>query len=53
MKPKKLDNEEQVRFTMRMDKALYEELKFSASKNKRSIAKELEYATEQYLKKLI
>lgn len=39
-----------VRFTMRMEKELYEKLKQSAIKNKRSIVKELEYITEQYLK---
>lgn len=41
------DNE--VRFTMRMEKGLYEQLKESAAKNRRSIAKELEYLTDFHL----
>ncbi|MCM1339916.1 MAG: hypothetical protein NC191_09625 [Muribaculaceae bacterium] len=41
--------EEYVQFTMRMEKTLYEELKESAQKNRRSIAKELEYITDLYI----
>lgn len=41
-----IDNNDEVRFTMRMDKELYEKLKNSAKVNKRSIAKELEYLVE-------
>ena len=41
--------ENQVQFTMRMDKDLYEQLKESAKRNKRSIAKELEYLTDFHL----
>lgn len=41
--------ENYVQFTMRMDKDLYEKLKESAKRNKRSIAKELEYLTEFHL----
>ena len=45
-----IDTEEnEVRFTMRMDKNLYEQLKKSAKKNRRSIAKELEYLTDFHL----
>lgn len=43
------DGSEEVRFTMRMESRLYEKLKESAIKNKRSIAKELEFATEHYI----
>lgn len=38
-----------VQFTMRMDKDLYEQLKESAKRNKRSIAKELEYLTDFHI----
>lgn len=41
-------NDDEVRFTMRMETALYERLKESAKKNKRSIAKELEYIVDYY-----
>lgn len=41
-----IDNNNEIRFTMRMDKELYEKLKASAKVNKRSIAKELEYLVE-------
>ena len=38
------DNESnEVRFTMRMESGLYEQLKESAQKNRRSLAKELEH----------
>ena len=40
-----------VVFTMRMEPELYEQIKTSANKNKRSTAKEIEYAVEQYLNK--
>ncbi len=43
------NNENEVRFTVRMKESLYELLKESANKNKRSIAKELEYIAEQTL----
>jgi len=39
-----------ISFTMRMDSPLYDKLKETALKNKRSIRRELEYITEQYLK---
>ncbi len=41
-----INNDDEIRFTMRMDKKLYEKLKESAKVNKRSIAKELEYLVE-------
>lgn len=41
--------EKVVQFTMRMDADLYEQLKESAKKNRRSIAKELEYLTDFHL----
>ena len=50
MKLLKNDGSTEVRFTMRMEGELYDKLKQSASKNRRSIAKELETAAEQYLK---
>lgn len=40
-----------VVFTMRMPPELYEQIKESAGVNKRSIAKEIEFGLEQYLKK--
>lgn len=43
------DNE--VRFTMRMNAQLYEQLKQSAKENRRSIAKELENMADIYLNK--
>lgn len=46
-----INNTEQVRFTVRMEAQLYGKLKEAATRNKRSIAKELEYAAEQYLNK--
>lgn len=39
--------ENEVRFTMRMDNFLYEKLKTEAIKNKRSIAKEIEFMVEE------
>ena len=41
--------ENYIQFTMRMEKGLYEKLKESASKNRRSIAKELEHITDCHL----
>ena len=40
---------EEKRFTLRMDNDLFELVKAQAEKNKRSIAKEIEYAVEQFL----
>lgn len=42
--------EENKRFTLRMDNNLFEKVKTQAEKNKRSIAKEIEYLLEQYFK---
>ena len=42
--------ENEVRFTMRMENNLYEQLKKRAARHKRSVAKELEYITEQTIK---
>lgn len=39
----------EVRFTMRMENNLYERIKDVAKKNKRSIAKEIEFQLEQNL----
>lgn len=39
----------EVRFTMRMESDLYERIKEIAKKNKRSIAKEIEFQLEQNL----
>ena len=39
--------EDETQFTMRMNNSVYERLKKRAERNKRSIAKELEYITEQ------
>lgn len=41
--------EEYTQFTMRMDNGLYEQLKESAQKNRRSIAKELEHIVDLYI----
>lgn len=41
--------EEYTQFTMRMENTIYERLKESAAKNRRSIAKELEFITDSYL----
>lgn len=49
----KIVNEQEIKanvvFTMRMLPDLYEQIKNSAIKNKRSIAKEIEFGIEQYL----
>lgn len=42
--------EEQKRFTLRMDNELFETVKKRAEENKRSVAKEIEYLIELYLK---
>lgn len=39
---------EQTRFTMRINKALFEKVKDSAEKNKRSAVKEIEFILEKY-----
>lgn len=39
----------EVRFTMRMNTAVYSRLKEKAAADKRSIAKQLEYITEKYI----
>ena len=44
------ENDNETRFTMRMETSLYNLLKESAKRNKRSVAKELEYITETHLK---
>jgi hypothetical protein len=41
---------EQKRFTLRMDADLFKEIEKKAEENKRSIAKEIEYLLENYLK---
>lgn len=43
--------ENEVRFTMRMEANLYNELKEHAKKNRRSLAKELENIVDAYLHK--
>lgn len=40
--------DEEKRFTLRMDSEIFEKVKKQAEKNKRSIAKEIEYLLEQY-----
>ena len=42
--------EEQKRFTLRMDSELFETVKKRAEENKRSVAKEIEFLIELYLK---
>jgi len=39
------------RFTLRMDEHLFNEVKRLAEKNKRSVAKEIEYLVEQQITK--
>lgn len=46
-----IEDNNEVRFTMRMDGALYEELKAQAKFNRRSIAKELENIVDFYFHK--
>ena len=51
MKPNPNDRETSiVQFTMRIESSLYERIKQSALKNKRSIAKEIAFIIEQNLK---
>lgn len=40
---------DEKRFTLRMDAELFERIKDQAEKNKRSIAKEIEYLIEKHL----
>lgn len=42
---------EQKRFTLRMDADLFKAIEKKAEESKRSIAKEIEYLLENYLKK--
>ena len=41
--------EERKAFTLRLEADLYDKVKKSADKNKRSIAKEIEFALEKYV----
>lgn len=41
---------DQKRFTLRMDSDLFKQIEERASENKRSIAKEIEFLLEQYIK---
>lgn len=41
--------EDRKRFTLRVTSELFEKIKKSADKNKRSIAKEIEFALEKYV----
>jgi hypothetical protein len=41
--------EDRTAFTLRLENKLYEKIKKSAEKNKRSIAKEIEFALEKYV----
>ena len=41
--------EEEKRFTLRMSQRIFDKVAERAKKNKRSIAKEIEYIIEQYL----
>lgn len=41
---------EEKRFTLRMDKELFEKVKAMAEENRRSVAKEIEYQLSQYIK---
>ena len=41
---------EEKRFTLRMDKELFEKVKAMAEENRRSVAKEIEYQLDQYIK---
>ena len=45
-----LNKKETTQFTMRIENSLYEVIKQNAVKNKRSIAKEIEFELEQYNK---
>ncbi len=41
--------EKEKRFTLRMNLKLFEKIKKTAEKNKRSVAKEIEFALEKYV----
>ncbi|AGR47198.1 hypothetical protein JIMMER1_64 [Brevibacillus phage Jimmer1] len=43
---------DEKRFTLRMDADLFERIKEQADKNKRSIAKEIEFLIEKHLKEV-
>lgn len=43
--------EDRTAFTLRLENKLYEKIKKSAEKNKRSVAKEIEFALEKYIEK--
>lgn len=43
---------QEIRFTMRIENSLYQTIKDSANKFKRSIAKEIEFELEEYNKKI-
>lgn len=42
-------NENDKRYTLRMDKNLFERISLRAKKNRRSVAKEIETAVEMYV----
>lgn len=42
-------NEDIKTFTLRLNQILFDKIKKSAEKNKRSIAKEMEFALEKYV----
>lgn len=42
---------EQKRFTLRIDERVFEKVKARAEKNKRSVAKEIEFILDEYLEK--
>jgi len=44
-----MPSDEKVRFTLRMPPDLYEKVKESADRNKRSVAREIEYIVEKMM----
>ncbi|MDO5116398.1 MAG: Arc family DNA-binding protein [Synergistaceae bacterium] len=44
-----MPSEDKVRFTLRMPPDLYEKVKESADRNKRSVAREIEYLVEKMM----
>lgn len=40
---------EQKRFTLRIDKNIFDKVQSRAEKNKRSVAKEIEYILDEYM----
>lgn len=42
-------SKETKRFTLRVDENIFEKIKEQAEKNKRSVAKEIEYVLEEHL----